>query len=407
MWPFRKKPDAVEERSLVGLPWVPFTVGGLPAQTVTQSRALSLGPVYAANRFLGDAISTLPVHGFRDAGDQRLQMTADPQLIRLLRESGGLQPWLYEMVTSLGLRGNAVGLIVATDGLGFATAVVWLPMDDVRVDDGGYPNSQWYYKGRRVDRSEIVHVPWFKLAGRTLGLSPIEAFALTVNTGLGAQEYAGDWFRAGGVPPGTFQNSEQTVTELQANEIRARLVRSIRTHEPLVYGRDWSYNPVVVPPEQAQFVEAQNLSANQVAAIYGIAPEEVGGVPANSLTYNTEELRQTRRMSDLRPWLVRIESALTALLPERQYVKFNADAVIRADLKSRHEVYKIDREIGLRSINEIRQLEELPPVPGGDEVAPPKPPAPPQPAPPPDGADASTDDAVRSNGHMPTWATIQ
>jgi phage portal protein BeeE len=115
---------------------------------------------------------------------------------------------------------------------------------------------------------------------------------------------------AGGVPPGTFKNSSESVDQDAAELIKARLGRAIASRQPLVYGMEWDFNPIAIPPEQAQFVQTQNLTANQIAAIYGIAPEEVGGVPTNSLTYNTEELRQTRQIADLRPWFVRFESGL-------------------------------------------------------------------------------------------------
>jgi len=240
-------------------------------------------------------------------------------------------------------------------------------MDDIFVDDATYPNSVWYYKGRRIRREELVHVPWFKVPGRTLGLSPIEAFAMTVTSGLEAQKFGVDWFQAGGVPPGTFKNNAVTVDQDQADVIKRRLVSAIRTRQPIVYGTDWDYNAITIPPEQAQFIESMNLSANQIAAIYGIAPEEIGGQAANSMTYSNEEHRETRRMADLRPWLVRLELKYSSWIPERQYVRHNISAVIRADLMTRHQVYKLDRDMGLRSINECRALEELPPIPGGDD----------------------------------------
>ena len=68
----------------------------------------------------------------------------------------------------------------------------------------------------------------------------------------------------------------------------------------------------------------------------------------------------------MRPYLVILERAFGSLLPERQFVTFNGDAVVRADLKTRFEVYEIANRIGLLSINEERAKENLEPVPGGD-----------------------------------------
>jgi HK97 family phage portal protein len=216
-----------------------------------------------------------------------------------------------------------------------------------------------------VDRSDLVHIPWLTVPGQTLGLSPIEHYALTLGVGLGAQSYGAEWFAAGGVPPGTYKNSEQTIDQATATTIKTRLMAAIRSREPLVYGKDWDFNAISIPPQEAQFVETQNLTANQIAAIYGIAPEEIGGVPANSLTYNTEERRQIRRVADLRPWLVRFETGLSALLPERQYVRFNADATVRADLKTRYQAHHLALEDGWKNRDEVRGAEDLEPLPAG------------------------------------------
>ena len=379
-----------EQRSVVSIPW---DVGPLQygAGSVTQDKALSLAPVFAAIRFL-TSISTLPLKPYRRIDERREPMSNLPQLFQFMVEDGTLTDWLTQVVLSMAVQGNGLGIITARDGFQYPTAVKWRPRSEFFVDDDSTPfRPQWYWLGRRIDRSEIVHIPWLTVPGRTLGLSPLEHAALTVQGGLQAMQYGNDWFAAGGVPPGTFKNTKVEIDQANARIIKARLGEAIRTREPIVYGADWDFNAIAIPPEQAQFVETQNLTANQIAAIYGIAPEEVGGVPANSLTYNTEELRQIRRMSDLRPWLVRLENGLSALLPERQYVKFNADATVRADLKTRHEVYQLDRNIGLLSLDEIRALEELPPLPDGQgqdytpltNVA-----APPQLEPPADGPSA-------------------
>lgn len=359
---FRRRRDDVESRDITDVPW---DVGGQSPATVTYQRALTLTPVYAAHRHLSDNISALPLDAFRKLGDKREPMTSLPQLFRLLDDEGDLVDWVSTAVMSLASRGNAVGLILERDGMGFPTMIEWLPMDDVHVDDENPLRPLWYWKGRLMDPTELVHVPLIKLPGKVLGLSPIEYAALTISSGLEAQTYGNDWFAAGGIPPGKFKNSAKKIDSKEAEVIRARLVSSMRTHKPLVYGMDWDYDPFSIPPEQAQFVETLQLNANQIATIYGIAPEEIGGVPGNSMTYQNEEHRQTRRMHDLRPWLVRLEHKFSSWLPDRQHVRFNVDAVIRADTQTRYEVYKLAREMGLLSIDEIRALEDLPPLPGG------------------------------------------
>lgn len=355
----------VEARSIDSVPW---ESGGSRAGGghVSEDRARRLAPVFAAHRFLGDGIGTLPLHAFRKFPDRRVQMPNLPQLLDFLDEAGTLVDWATQGILSLASQGNAIGLILTRDGFGFPTTVQWRPRCEFYVDDDSYAGRPvWYWNGRVIDRSELVHIPWLTVPGRTLGLSPLEAFAASVNNGLSAQQYANDWFDAGGVPPGTFKNNAIKVDQAQADVIKARLVAAIRTRQPIVYGSDWDYNAITIPPQAAQFVESMKLSANQVASIYGIPPEDVGGEPANSLTYANEEARQTTRAHALSPWAVRFENGISSILPERQYVKFNLDAIVRADLKSRWSVHQIRRAIGAASIDEIRRDEDEPPLPDG------------------------------------------
>lgn len=399
--PFRRR---TEQRAITDVPW---DVGGRSSVQISQDRALTLAPVYAANRHIADNISTLPLQPFRKVDSNRQPMPSLPQLFKIMDDEGVLNDWVFTALTSLALRGNAVGLITSRDGMEFPTVISWLPMHEVHVDDENPVRPLWYWKGRRIDLDDLVHIPWFKIAGKTLGLSPIEAYAMTISSGIEAQQYGNDWFTAGGVPPGRFKNSAKTVDQKDADEIKARLVTAIRSRKPLVYGADWDYEPYVIPPEQAQFIETMKLTANQIAAIYGIDPTEIGGEAANSQQYANEEHRQIRRMQDLRPWMVRLERKFSSWLPDRQYVRFNADAVIRADIKTRHEVYKLDRDMGLTNIDELRALEEWPPLPGGkgQDYAPLSAPKPATPALPSASTEPS-DDQPRHNGHQPDWATI-
>lgn len=366
---FRRPQRPSEQR---GFEFVPFDRGGDSAVSVSEQQARSLPYVFAAMRHICDFGSTLPLSAYRRDGEDRVPIPM-PMLFRRKQETGELIPWLSAAFASLATHGNVVGLKRDVDAYGYPREVVWVPFDQVAHDDSG-----WRIAGQPVPAADIVHIPWLTVPGKTLGLSPLEHYQATVDASLAAQRFGSGWFKAGGVPPGTFRNSERTITPEASEEIRDRLVAAIRSGKPLVHGSDWTYTPITIPPDQAQFVETQKLSANQIAAIYGIEPQEIGGESANGLTYNNEEHRQTKRLANMRPYLVRMEHGLNALIPLEQRVKFNGDAIIRADAKTRHEVYVLKRQLGIASRNELRALEDLPPVPGGssfDEPAPKTPPA--------------------------------
>lgn len=374
-----REPHA-ETRAITGGPWVvPFDHGGGPSLAMTQDRALSLPPVFAALRIIAGTLSTLPIDGYRKMGDSRQPMTSLPALFDLLVTEGQLVPWLHRCVMSMAARGNAVGLVTARDGYEFPTRIDWLNPAEVHCDDTeSLVRPDWYWNGRKIDNAEdIVHIPWFPVPGRVMGLSPIGAFATTFSTGLNAQDYGNQWFEGGGFPPGTFKNTAvPEVPQAAADAIKSRLVSAIQSRRPVVFGSDWEYTPITVPPNEAQFIQTAQLSATQVANIYGVLPEDIGGTRNKPLEYATAELNQIERVMAIRPWAFILESLFNSLLPDRQYVKFNLDALVRADLKTRWSVHQVAVGMGARSLDEVRALEDEPPLPDGQGQAYEKTPAP-------------------------------
>lgn len=341
-----------------------FETDGTPAgsRRISPDQAPRLGPLFAAHRHIIDYVSTLPVDVYRKDGDRRAPAPL-PQLFA--RQDGpgmpGLVSWMGQAVHGLA-NGNAVGWILETDGFGFPTDVHWLHHTQWHFDES---RRQWFVNGSPAPSSKIVHIPWIVPAGKVLGLSPIEYYAATIAAGLSAQEYA-DLKRGGGLPPAQVKNNQKTLTPEQSAAIRKRVVASFAKGEPFVTGSDWDLTAITIPPNQAQFVDTLKMTANQIAAAFGIDPTEVGGEAANSLTYSTEELRQITRAANMRPYIVRLERGFNRLLPQKQFVGLNIDATMRVDVKTRTEVVGQQIRDGRMSVNEARTLDDRTPVPGGD-----------------------------------------
>jgi len=366
----RSQKASFEKRAITGLPW---DVGDSRFSPVLSGMetATRLGSVFAAARLLSTSISSLPLHTYRKTGRVR-ELVTSPPLFTKPSNHGTLRDWLFRCMTSLVLSGNAYGLVTVRDGHGLPERVEWLHPNDVTVEDrqlsgpGSYMEPIWRWAGRIVPSRDIIHIPWFTVPWRIKGLSPIEAFAQTWYSAMSAQEYIGDWFAAGGIPPGKFKNSSRMVPQEESNKIKAILMASIRSHEPLVYGKDWDFEPFMIPPRDAMFVELLKLTATDIAAIYGIPAEKIGGQTAGNLTYQTVELQSIDYLQfTLLGWVTLLESHFFELLPRPRYVKFNVDSLVRPDTKTRHEVYEIDRRIGLRSIDELREMEDELPLPDG------------------------------------------
>ncbi|WDO09951.1 phage portal protein [Streptomyces murinus] len=360
---------AVERRAITSVPW---DQGG-PALggAVSVDRALRLAPVFAAGRILASNLASAPLRQFRETRDgvQQLPLSS---LFTSPSAQGNLHDWIKRAVTSMVYRGNAVGYVTARDFYGFPTMVEWLPMDWVQVLDsmpygrGSFVNPIWYVLGNEADPADIVHIPWFTLPGKVLGLSPIGAFASMASTSLAAQEYMEAWHATGGVPPGTFKNTSKKVDQKDAAVIKARLVEAIKSRQPIVHGSDWDYNAITVPAYEAQFIATLKLGATQIAAIYGVPPELIGGETGGSMSYSSPEQREIELIQlTLRPWMSTLESHLSMLTPRGQCVRFDSDSLIHLDPLTRWSIYEKQRLIGGANIDEIRNKETMPPLPDG------------------------------------------
>lgn len=345
---------AEEKRS--GAEW--FTYGDTAPNTVTEERATCLAPVFATFRHLVDYVSTLPADFYRVEGGKRVKV-GTPELIRNVDAEFGLGVWLGQAVYGIASRGNAVGKIEAVSGWQLPTMVAW------SGNWSGGNDGLWFLDGSPTPGALVAHIPWIVPPGKRLGLSPIEHFAAIVRAGLSAQDYA-DVKRGGGIPPVVLKNTAREIQPEIAASAQAKAVLAFASGKPFVTGSDWDLTAMTIPPNHAQFIETLRLSANQIAAIYGVDPREIGGSAAESLTYTNDESRALNRAQNATPYVVRIENAINRMLPQATVMKLNMNARVRADIKTRTEVIGAQIQDGRLSVNEARALEELEPVPGGD-----------------------------------------
>ncbi len=348
-------------RAITSLPWAS---GGPAAGQVSTERAISLIPVFACVRLISEQIASLPLQLYRRNGDSREPVSYVPQLLWAPAAVDSLYVWLQKCILSMALRGNAYGLITQRDTFGFPTAIEWLSPDEVYVDETVPTRPVYYWRGREVRTRDIVHIPWVVLPGRVVGLSPVQVFARTIGVGLQTTDYGLSWFTNGGTPPSVLKNASKTITPEESEAISDRVSARIRSRKPLVIGSDWDFTALSVSPEESQFIETMRLNASQIAAIWGVPPTMAGGDSGGSMTYaNIEQEANNLITLTLRPWLVRLEGALSALMPGAESVRFNVDAMIRTSILDRYNAHGMALDQGWRNRDEVRAIENLSPLP--------------------------------------------
>jgi HK97 family phage portal protein len=353
-----------------------FQIGSIvPASTyaavpVNPSTALQHSAVWACVNLIAGSISTLPLAAYRD-GDPNPLPTLPP-ILRTPSASWSLPEFTYAALQSLLLRGNTYGLIVDRAGAGLLPAQVELLAPDrvgVQVDG----RVIWRIDGQEVDPASVWHVRAFTAPGQVLGLSPIQHARQAIGLGIAAEKYAAKFFGESAIPSGVL-TSDQDIKQDRTDQLKARWRQAHGGNRDIaVLGSGARFQAVTIPPEEAQFLETTQANVRTICCYFGVQPELIGADSGNSLTYANVEQRALDFLTfGLRPWLVRLETALSALLSSTTTVKFNAAALVRTDLLTRYQAHESAIRAGWKLRSEVRELEDLPPIPGIDDQAPPE-----------------------------------
>jgi HK97 family phage portal protein len=350
------------------------TASGEP---VTTDSALRLSTVWGCVRLLADSVSTLPLHVYR--GDDRDPIPTPPLLQRPSADFPELADWLWAVMASLLLRGNAWGLVTDRRGAGLLPSQVDLIHPDrVAVTTNGDGLRVIRMGGVEVNPADVFHVKAFPWPGQLEGLSPIAYARETIGLGLGAERYGARFFAGADMPIG-FLETEQDVDQAVADKLRARWKQLGRggwdgKRDIAVLGNGARFRPLSIQPEEAQFIQAQKFNVSTICRFFGIPPEMQGGESAGHEAYTSPEMRSTDLLLwTLRPWLYRVERAVSGLLPSTQKARFNPGGLVRATLLDRYTAHKLGIEAGWLLRSEVRELEDRPPVPGIDDQQPPRP----------------------------------
>jgi HK97 family phage portal protein len=338
---------------------------------VTSTSAMQHSAVWACVNLIAGAISTLPLAAYREG--ERDPLPNLPPILRQPSAGWSLPDFLYATLQSLLVQGNAYGLVVDRTGAGLLPSQVELVADHrvtVTVPNGVV---QYRVDGQEVDPASVWHVRAFTTAGQVLGLSPIGHARQAVGLGLAAEQYAARFFGDSAIPSGLL-TTDQRIDGGRARELKERWKAAHQGHREIaVLGDGARFQAITIPPEEAQFLETTRANVATIARYFGVQPELIGGESGGSLTYANVEQRALDFLTfGLRPWLVRLEVALSALLSSTTTVKFNAAALVRTDLLTRYQAHESAIRAGWKLRSEVRDLEDLPPVAGIDDQEPPE-----------------------------------
>lgn len=308
--------------------------------SVTQDAALRHSAVWAALVLRADLISSMPVDTYRTVQGVSVEVPRPPVLVA--PASGWtIREWLWATQFDLDRMGNAIGIIVARDGLGLPAQIELVPAGSVSVLGRRDQITGYRYDGQVFTPGEVWHERQYRLPGCPLGLSPIAYAAYAIGGYLSAQEFAMKWFTSGATPSVVFRNTEKTLTQEQATEAKRKVMAASSQREPIVFGRGWEFSLADFAKNDASFLAEMQWGVVEVARYLRVPADVIdGAVSGQSVTYANIGQRNLQLMiMNLGPAKNRRDDALSGLLARPRYVRLNQDAaVLQMDPQTRASV---------------------------------------------------------------------
>lgn len=346
-----------------------------------QGSAAGLSATWACVGLLAGTIASLPLMVYRTQAGAR-SVARDHPLFNVLHDSPNYDQtavdfWEF-MCAGVELQGNAYAeREVRADGSVYALTPIRPDLVTARRRGDGQIEYLWCQDGkeRRVAQESMFHIRGF--GGNALGgTSTLSACRQVFSGALNAERAANGMF-ANGVRPSGLLSTDETLTGEQRGELEQLLndkfVGAVNAGRPMLLDRNLKWSQLTMSPEDAQMLETRRFSVEEICRVFGVPPHMIGHTE-NSTSWGTGLEQQTLGFQKftLRRRLKRIEqAAMKQLLTAADRaagitVEFNLEGLLRGDSAARSNFYKSALGDGWMTINEVRALENLPPVAGGD-----------------------------------------
>lgn len=381
------------DRSTVGHPgtldyWVRKLFGGdsgtLSGIDINPDSALKSSGVWAAVNIISGAIGYLPLKAYRRNGCVRKQLTGTVATLMHRRPN----PYMNAIVFKETLQshiltwGNGYAEI-ERNGAGQPVALWPLPPNKVRAESEN--NKLFFIVNQdgggeaQVSYKDMLHIPGLGFDG-IKGYSVIEYASESIAVGLAAERNAAAFFGNDSSPSGILSTDDalnKETKEAVEKGWEEKRKGTDKRYKIAVLHSGLKWQQIGIPAKDAQLIESRKFGITDVARWFSVPPHMLGDLDKSAFS-NIEHQGIDFIRYTLAKWLKKWEQESdyklfsTGEFGRGHYFEFSVDALLRGDSKTRAEVYQIalggNNSPGYKTVNEIRALENDPPIDGGDEL---------------------------------------
>lgn len=352
--------------------------------SITADTALNISTVYACVTILSQTLASLPMTINRRLSTGGNEIAYDHPLFPILHDNFNTEQTSYESremgIGHLKLRGNWYNRL-ERNGAGEIVGIWPLNPQGMSVFRSG--NDIWYQytpSGDEPDKikmkvyasKEIWHVKGFSKDG-LIGLSTIQYARESMGLTQALQNYSAEFFGNRAVPGNIVRHPGPLKAPARANlKESLQEYATSKRHTTLILEEGMEWESVGLSNKDAQYLELSNAQVRDIARWFNV-PLILLQEPDKVSTYaSAEQFMLSYVIHSMSiPLVARVEpSANRALLTQAErkagyYIKLNVNGLLRGDFKTRMEGYRISRDGGWKCVDEIRALEDEPPLPDG------------------------------------------
>ncbi|MCH1962969.1 phage portal protein [Clostridium perfringens] len=353
--------------------------------SISGKKALKENTVYICTKIRAESIGKLSLKVYKEREEYK-----EHELYYLLKYKpnplmNSINFWKCIEVQRT-LKGNAYAYI-ERNKKGQVTGIYPIDSDNVTkvIDDNNFLSSLskvWYIvidnKGikHKLYSDEILHFIGDITLDGLIGIAPLDYLKCTVENGRATQEFVNKFFKNGLSTKGVIQyvgDLDEKAKRTFRKEFESMSNGLENAHSVSLLPLGYQFQPLSLSMADAQFLENSKLTKREIAAAFGMKSYHLNDLERATFNNLTEQQKDFY-ITTLQPSLTNYEQEMQDKLFS-QYetlkdvrVEFNVDTILRSDIKTRYESYRIGIQSGFLSPNEVRKKENLPAKEGGDEL---------------------------------------
>lgn len=337
----------------------------LTGETVNEYTSLGISAVLSSVSLLADTVASMKLSTFKTVAGKRVSIPL-PEVLCSPDPESTTYEMIHQFVATQALHGNSYSLL-SRDRMGDVFGILNLHPYQVQVQPGNDNATRRYlHMGNEIDPEDMLHQRWFTPPQSLVGISPLSQNRNLVGISLAVDRSLAQFYGEGGTPssiitlPGklTAEVAKEIVDNWQATHSRHR--------KPSVLSGGAKWEPITTNAADSQVMAFREQLIRDIARVFRIPSHLILASGDNQTYQNVEQASLNFLTHTIQPWLVRLELALSRVLPKGIDVEFDTSSLLRADALSRAKVNQLNINMGARNPNEVRLSEGLDPYEGGD-----------------------------------------